>query len=522
VADTPQTQSSPRRIRWWPAAAICLIVLARVLWARLAPDLNFQQRNLQTGIAVLAGGGALGLWWLFLSRLRWRLRLLGVGICLMGLLVLVVCFRIRGVSGDLLPIVEFRWRPGFVARQSTNVVHGLRYGPSTNGAWFPQFLGPNRDGRLPGPRLETNWTAYPPQILWRQSIGAAWSGFAVACDYAITQEQRGEQECVVAYELKTGRPLWVHQHSARFNTKIAGEGPRTTPTIAGNRVLAMGATGMLTCLDFASGQMHWAVDVLATTGSSLPSWGTASSPLVTDKLVVVHSGKNSTQSLHAFSIEDGKQPVWSAGNTSPGYASPILATLAGVPQILAFNSDLITSHDPASGKVLWSHPWGNGNDVCSSPIVVSSNRVLVASGYGYGAELIEVTDRNGKLSATRVWKSPRLKSKFGHLFVRDGCAMGLDDGMFAAIDLADGSLRWKEGRYGHGQGLLVGELYLLMAESGELVLLQPTRAAPNELARFRVFNAKTWNPIALVDDLLLVRNDQEAAGIRLAVARPVD
>jgi outer membrane protein assembly factor BamB len=92
--------------------------------------------------------------------------------------------------------------------------------------------------------------------------------------------------------------------------------------------------------------------------------------------------------------------------------------------------------------------------------------------------------------------------------------------MFAAIDLADGSLRWKEGRYGHGQGLVVGELYLLMAESGELALLRPTRDAPNELARFRVFHAKTWNPIAMVDDLLLVRNDQEAACLRLALVQP--
>ena len=86
------------------------------------------------------------------------------------------------------------------------------------------------------------------------------------------------------------------------------------------------------------------------------------------------------------------------------------------------------------------------------------------------------------------------------------------------VDLKDGSLRWKEGRYGHGQGLLVGDLYLLMAESGELVLLRPTPAAPNELARFRVFNAKTWNPLAFSGDLLLARNDQEAACLRLKLA----
>jgi len=150
---------------------------------------------------------------------------------------------------------------------------------------------------------------------------------------------------------------------------------------------------------------------------------------------------------------------------------------------------------------------------------VSSNRVAFSSGYGFGAELLEIS-RNAdlKLAVRIVWKSIRLKAKFAHVFACDGYLYGLDDGMFACVDLLDGSLRWKEGRYGHGQGLLVGDLYVLMAESGELILLRPTPDAPNELARTRVFSAKTWNPLALAGDLLLVRNDQEAACLRLKLA----
>ena len=112
-----------------------------------------------------------------------------------------------------------------------------------------------------------------------------------------------------------------------------------------------------------------------------------------------------------------------------------------------------------------------------------------------------------------------MKAKFAHMFIRDGCVFGLDDGMFACVDLKDGAQKWKEGRYGHGQGLLVGDLYLLMGESGELVVLRPTHDAPYELARFRVFNSKTWNPIALSGNLLLVRNDREAVCLRLALAQ---
>jgi outer membrane protein assembly factor BamB len=110
-----------------------------------------------------------------------------------------------------------------------------------------------------------------------------------------------------------------------------------------------------------------------------------------------------------------------------------------------------------------------------------------------------------------------MKAKFAHLFARDGFLFGLDDGIFACVDLQDGSQRWKEGRYGHGQGLVVGEHYLLLAESGELILLRPTAESPNELARHRVFATKTWNPIALAGDYLLVRNDREATCLKLKV-----
>ncbi|MEQ1852490.1 MAG: alcohol dehydrogenase, partial [Chthoniobacteraceae bacterium] len=97
---------------------------------------------------------------------------------------------------------------------------------------------------------------------------------------------------------------------------------------------------------------------------------------------------------------------------------------------------------------------------------------------------------------------------------------GVSDGIFACLDLKDGTVKWKDGRYGHGQGLLIGQFYLQMTESpGDLVLLRPTPAAADELARFPVFDAKTWNPIALSGDLLLVRNDREAACIRLPIAK---
>lgn len=487
-------------------------------WVRMQGDWAFQKRNLTTAQIVIIAGILLVVWWTFLSRAPNRLRL-SITFGLVGLaLVCAALFRLRGMSGDMLPIVEFRWARQPTFQKASGSATNATTTETLSRPTFPQYLGPNRDGVLTGPKPDTNWTAQVPEILWRQKVGAGWSGFVIVGDLAITQEQRGDEECVVAYELLAGKPVWQHADKSRYNTVIAGEGPRATPTVVSNRIFTCGGAGLLNCLDLATGRRLWSSDLIAESGGKVPQWGYTCSPLVVENLIIVHGGEEVSQSLLAFDVESGKR-AWSGGMNGPSYSAPRFATLAGVPQILSFNDGSVSAHNPTTGATLWEKPWGNGNVVCASPVVVSANRVLFSSGYGVGSELLEISQvTSNRLAARLVWKSIRMKSKFAHLYARDGNLYGLDDGIFACVNLADGSQRWKEGRYGHGQGLLVDDLYLLMAESGELVLLCPTPEAPNELARFRVFNSKTWNPIALSGDLLLVRNDQEAACLRLKIA----
>ena len=516
----PSQQRQKRRcIRWWPGVVLLLVGAGLVVWVRWQEDWPFQKRNLTSGQIIIIIGILLLLWWTFLSRAPKRLRL-AVTFGLVGAAVLgAALFRIGGVTGDLTPVFEFRWAD-LSSRLPESAVATNRPGAfavriEANESTFPQFLGSNRNGVLPALRLHTNWSAHPPEVVWRRPIGPAWSGFAAIGNVCITQEQRGESECVIASDLRTGETLWSHSYPARYFTTIAGEGPRATPTVVSNRVFAFGATGVLNCLDLVSGKLLWSRDVIAESQAKVLAWGCTSSPLVVNDFVVVHGGEGISRSLFAYRIEDGK-PTWVGGNSEASYASPVLATLAGSAQIVAFNNGTVSGHDPATGTTLWERAWGNGNVVCATPVIVSSNQVLFSSGYGVGAELLEISQSiSGKFSAKQLWKSIRMKAKFAHLFVRDGFLYGLDDGIFACVDLQDGSQRWKEGRYGHGQGLFVGEQYLLMAESGELVLLHPTPDRPNELARYRVFDTKTWNPIALSGDLLLLRNDREAVCLRL-------
>ncbi len=391
--------------------------------------------------------------------------------------------------------------------------------PTTAIADYPQFLGPDRNGIVSGVRLATDWNRRPPRLVWKQPVGAGWSGFAVARGIAVTQEQRGDQEMVVAYDLATGRPRWSHSDTARFESTVAGPGPRATPTISRGRVYTVGSTGVLNCLDLDTGRRLWKRDIGTENDASQPDWGRSGSPLAIDDLIVVSAGGANGRSLVAYHRETG-DPVWHEGSDFVSYSSPLEATLAGIRQIVILNQASVTGHDPATGRILWQHPWPGQQPTVSQPVVLSGDRVLLSAGYGVGSKLLQIAGgADGGLSARLVWETPQLKAKFTNLVVRDGVVYGLDDGILVALDAESGQRRWKSGRYGHGQVILAGDLLIVQTEEGEVVLVEPRPESHHEVARLTVFTQKTWNPPALAGQFLLVRNDLEAACYELQLNR---
>jgi outer membrane protein assembly factor BamB len=380
---------------------------------------------------------------------------------------------------------------------------------------YPQFLGADRNGSIPGVRLDDDWAARRPRLVWRRAIGAGWSGFAVAGGVAITQEQRGTREMVVAYTLADGKPKWSHEDDALYTSTMAGDGPRATPAISRGRVFTLGSTGLLNCLDVETGKAIWRRDIGADNDSALPDFGRSSSPLVVDDLVVVSVGGSAGRSLVAYHRESGA-PVWRGGDDLASYSSPILATLGGVRQIVVLNQSSVAGHDPATGRVLWSHAWPRTAPSVAIPLVVSSTRVLLSAGYGVGSRLLEIASDGEGLTQTLVWESPRLKAKFTNPVVLEGFVYGLDDGVLVCLDAATGERRWKSGRYGHGQTLLAGNRLIVQTEDGDIVLVDPRPDAHRELGRFTAFAQKTWNPPALAGRFLLLRTDAEAALYELA------
>lgn len=542
MSETNNPAPAPRPIRWKVyATAMALLGLAFGGFYIQPPDAI---RSPAMFACLVAMGLSTFYWIAFGAGFRGVARLAGWGVLALCVGTMVSAFEFRGWQGDMWPDIGLRGSTKPVVHyaevKEKTLDQPLEFptaatanpgeeSPSEDPAvvGYPGFLGADRTGVVRNVKLARDWQAHAPKELWRKPVGLGWSAFAVQGKFAVTQEQRGPQEAVVCYDLLDGRELWVHLDEAHFQEAMGGNGPRATPTISGGQVFALGATGVLNCLEGATGKVVWTTNILADASARNIMWGMSGSPLVYDKLVVVNPGGLAGASVVAYDRATGK-PVWKAGSGQAGYSSPTLATVCGLKQVVVFNGPGIEAYAAADGAALWSFPWVTNNSQMinvSQPIVLAGDKakqqVFIASGYGKGCALLEVSRENpeaepqatDKFSVQEVWANRQLKAKFTNTVARNGYVYGLDEKILCCLELATGEKKWKEraGQYDYGQIILVEDDILVQAESGEVALVEATPERFHEWTRFQPLTNKTWNNPALAGRYLLVRNDREAA-----------
>lgn len=532
---------------WGPIAAALLFLV----WWSAFSRLPWRERLVGLAAFALAAGGTfvardksmgfmgmciyglplvLTAWavWIVVSRNGSRL-VRGVGtaaviVLAWGYLSLV---RLDGVFGDMKSTINWRWTPtaedqflaaraeahksgnASPAKSGDEVVETLT---QSEGDW-PEFRGPERDGRVHGVRIDTDWGAHPPKQVWRQRIGPGWSSFAIIGDRLFTQEQRGDDEATVCYRASTGEELWAHLDKTRFWEVVAGAGPRATPTFHEGRLYALGANGKLTCLDPVTGKSHWSADIVADSGAKVPIWGFSSSPLIVDNKVIVFAGGPNNKAVLAYAIDDGKL-AWAAGNGTHSYSSAHTLLIDEKPQVLVMSDMGLAAYDPADGKTLWQHDWPmEGMARIVQPHLLDGNRIVIGSGSMKGARMITVSHEGDAWKANEGWTSNDLKPYFNDFVSRDGVAYGFDGSIFCCIDLETGKRKWKKGRYGHGQVLLLADqdVMLVLGEKGECVLVEVNPEKLVELAQFPALEGKTWNHPVIAHGKLFVRNGEEMA-----------
>jgi len=532
----------PRPLPRTLVAATSIIVILIVLVSFNQP-LIFAKFGIEEAILNLASYGLIAifamvwlLWIIFFSRRSFFIsKFIPIAI-LIGIVGFLSVYQIR-FSGSMRMIgLENRFKPlsymsldGTVGKANVAEIEGS--------IGFNQFLGPNRTGYLTEPLIDPDWETHRPKLKWKTEIGQGWSGFVAVGDSAFTIEQRNEMEVVSCRSISNdGNIVWAKEFERRHENAMGGVGPRSTPTISGDKLLAVGGTGMLYCLDINDGELIWSQNVpelvgidlteskdirgnTITTENSSLLWGRSSSPLVHNGVVIVPGGGpvgGEQTTFLGFDLETG-DVKWQNGELAVAYGSPIIMTLDGTEQIVMVCEDAATGNDIATGETLWTYSRkGNSSQDANSsqPVLAGPDTVLFTKGYGLGGELVRVFKNNdGDWETEQIWQNQRvMQTKFSSAVIVDDHAYAISEQVLECVSVADGKRVWREGRVGFGQMLVVGDFIVAVTERRGEILLYRAAPSPEEIARVKTdLEGTFWNNLCIYDNYLLIRSDKECA-----------
>ena len=446
----------------------------------------------------------------------------------LGALVFWSLVEVTGLTGDA--VVEFAWRrqhdrPAELVGSPSNAV------ASAGAVVWAGYVRDGRSSEVMDAVLDGDWETNPPQQQWRMACGKGWSSFAATETTLFGQEQLNGVDCVTARSVDTGELIWTVAETADgFVSGLGGDGPRATPTlhveVGGNAdaavLLTVGPAGHLSCLNAVDGKVIWQTDLATEFPGENLVHGVCCSPLVVDGLVVVCPPAGGGPCMAAFRLSDGTLAWKCSSDWRASYSSPALLTIQEHPQIVVHAGPGVISVNPADGEVLWTVEWTNewdNNATQPLQLTTAPNDIVAATGYRGGAVRFTVNKTDGGLFETsEVWNTKAtMKTKFCNMAQFGNTLVGLDNGILCGIDTDTGERLWKKGRYGHGQLLKVGEHLLVLAERGDLHLLQPDESGQNVIAEVAALDRKTWNHPILIGDQLLLRNDQEILSMKLPI-----
>jgi outer membrane protein assembly factor BamB len=388
-------------------------------------------------------------------------------------------------------------------------------GRAESGNWG-QFLGPARNGISSERELVDVWPAGGVKEVWRVSGGVGMSGLAIRQGWLITLAQKEGQQWLIGLDAKTGKTQWETPLAPEYKNG-QGDGPRATPTIEGERVFAFTAEGTLVAAGLSDGKILWSHNVVKDLRGKVADYGMASSPLVSDQLVIVTAGAPQACAV-AYRVNTGER-AWAAGDDPAGYSSPSLLNVAGRLQAVVFTGGSVLSLQPESGKILWRHTYETDYDCnIATPISLGDN-VFISSGENHGSVLLKLMPVDGKFTVEEAWSSqgPQsvLRSEWQTPILLDGKLYGLDNigsagpvTHLTCIEAATGKRLWQQPRFGKSNLIAADGKLFFSTMAGELVVVRANPERFEEIGRKQVLGATRQAP-SLANGLLYLRDDKE-------------
>jgi outer membrane protein assembly factor BamB len=416
-------------------------------------------------------------------------------------------------------------RPLYAVVATGITAMGIQFAQSAD---WPQYRGATHNGVV-GETILKTWPASPKEI-WKVPTTDGFSSFAVAEGLACTQVKRDGKETLIALNAADGKELWKAEiGGTRFDgggesgtdDNNGGDGPRSTPTIDHGRVYTLSGFIVLSCHDAKDGKLIWSKDLRsAEFGGRVFMWQAAASPLLDGDLIFVNTSSEAPNSaLVAFNKKDGSV-AWKNLNEKATHATPILATILGVPQVVFFTQSGLVSVEPKTGKLLWKAAFPYNTSTAASP-VVDGDIIYCSAGYGMGSAAFKIAKNGATFTATQLWrkKGDAIANHWSTPVAKDGFLYGIFEvksygtAPLKCVNIATGEEKWSERGFGPGGVVLVNGNVLVLSDTGKLVLVEAKPDAYKALGEYKAISGKCWNTFAVSNGRLYVRSTKEGACI---------
>jgi outer membrane protein assembly factor BamB len=374
---------------------------------------------------------------------------------------------------------------------------------------WPQWRGPNRDAKVTGFTAPKTWPKELTQK-WKVTVGDGVATPALVGDKLYVFTRQDANEVIRCLDAATGKELWQENYAAQAVTGPASRfpGPRSSPTVADGKLVTLGVSGTVSCLDAATGKLLWRQDDFK---GSLPRFFPSCSPIVVDGLCVVQLGGEGKGGIIAYDLATGKEKwKWTADGTA--YASPVLDKAASAREIVAETAKNIVGISLADGKLLWQTPFSVRYNACT-PIVEGAT--IIYSGSGGGTHAVKIDKQNDGLAAKELWSNKENAVQFNTPVLKNGLLFGVSDSdKFFCINAETGKTAWtasapapaSRGGRGYGSVVDAGSVLLALTPAGQLVVFEPNDKEFKQIASYKVAEGNTYAYPVIASNRVFVKD----------------
>lgn len=409
---------------------------------------------------------------------------------------------------------------------------------------WPGIRGIHYDGHSAETGLANSWPAEGPPVLWSRELGQGYSAFVAAGGRVFTQAQSMAGQFVYCLDARSGRTIWRHRYDWPYESAGVYPGPRSTPTLADDRLYFVSPDGLLGCLSQRDGEVLWTVDLDERYGIEGVGFGYACSPTVVDGRVIMPVGAAGA-GMVALDATSGDE-IWSAGDDEASYTPAFPISLQKQDLVVGYFQNALVIHDQETGRQLQHLNLSKGYDEHSAWPIYEEPYLWISGPFRAGSRLLDLS----KQPAETVWQSRLLSNDVCSSVCVDGFLYGFDivdvqskthrpsRGIFRCLELATGTPRWENGsknpwrslsdaekqtRLGQAGLIVADNKLIVLNELGELILLAADPSACRELARCSVLAGElTWTAPCLSERCLYVRNQSRAVCVYLGSADELD